>query len=218
MSAALSDVLLGSEMLDATAVFSPSGNYTLWIDRVGAYLVCLGELVTIGGPAAREPSADVSLLANLSRRHASILRSGERYVLHAHSPATVGGKAVLEKADLCDGAEVTLGTSVRWKFRLPSVVSGSARIEFLSDHRPARAADGVVLMNDTCLMGASAENHIRCPSWQFSLLLFRRNAELWIKGRDDLFLDGRHAPSGGALASGSVVTASEVRFRVERQS
>lgn len=211
MTAALSDMLLG-----ATAMFTPAGNYVLWIDQVGAYIICLGDCVTVGGPATGDAAADVPLLANLSRRHVTFLRSGERYVLHAHAPASVGSRPVHEKSDLSDGAELVLGASVRLKFRLPSVVSGSARIEFLSDHRPARAADGIVLMSDTCLLGPSSDNHIRCPQWPVSLLLFRREGQLWIKGRDDLFIDGRHSPEGGLLESGRLVSSSDVRFQIER--
>jgi len=205
-------------LLGETAMFVPAANYTLWIDQVGAFILCLGDVVSVGGPVSGSSAADIPLLANLSRRHVTFLRSGERYVLHAHSPSTVGGRPVHEKFDLCDGTEMTLGSSVRLRFRLPSVVSGSARIEFLSDHRPARAVDGVVLMNDTCLLGPSADNHIRCPAWPVSLLLYRRDGQLWIKGREDLFLDGRHAPAGGALSSGSLVSSSDVRFQVERLS
>lgn len=224
MAPALSDLVLGPTKgnefsyspLDATALHVSQSSYTFWIDQVGSYLVSLAELVSIGGPRSGDQVADVALMANLSRRHVSIVRSGERYVLHAHAATQVAGKAVLEKCDLCDGAELQLGHSVRLKFRIPSVVSGSARLEFLSDHRPASSADAVVLMSDTCLMGPSAENHIQCAAWPSSLLLFRKDKELWIKGRDDLFLDGAHAPQGGAIGSGTMVTATDIRFRVER--
>lgn len=206
---ALSDYVLG-----ATAVTERSPRYRLWIDRVGAFLVCLGDAVTIGGPASDAP-ADVSLLANLSRRHVTLARSGERYVIYAHAPVHIGGRPLHERADLCDGHELQLGSSVRLRFRLPSVMSGSARLEFLSDHRPAEAADAVILMHDTCLLGPTAENHVLCPGWPQSLLLYRQGDSLCCKSREDLFINGRHAPGGGELASGSVVTAAEIRFRLE---
>jgi hypothetical protein len=157
----------------------------------------------------------VSLLANLSRRHATFVRSGERYLLEAHAPATVAGKPIFEQVDLNEGNDVTLGSAVKLRFRLPNAMSGSARIEFVSDHRPNKPADGVVLMHDTCLLGPGAENHIRCPGWPQAVLVYRRGNELWCKSREELFIDGQHAPTGGTLRPGSIVTGSEIRFRLE---
>ncbi|MSR57149.1 MAG: hypothetical protein EXS05_05705 [Planctomycetaceae bacterium] len=205
----MSDYLLG-----APAVADRSQRFRLWIDRVGVFLVCLGDSITIGGPAA-DGAADVSLLANLSRRHATLSRSGERYVIYAHAPVLIAGRPLHERADLCDGNELQLGGSVRLRFRLPCVMSGSARLDFLSDHRPAYAADAVVLMHDTCLLGPAAENHIVCPDWPQSLLLYRQGGALCCKSRDDLFIDGRHSPGGGELPPGTVVTATDIRFRLE---
>jgi hypothetical protein len=206
---AMSDYVLGSN------VAQPCEKFVVWIDRVGAFLLCLGNEVSIGGPAAEEARADVSLLANLSRRHATFVRSGERYLLLAHSPVHVAGRAVHDRVDLSDGYDVALGANVRLRFRLPSVMSGTARVEFVSDHRPARSVDGVILMDDTCLFGPGAENHVRCPHWPHAVLLFRRDGKLWCKSREEIFLGGRHAPEGGELEPGVVVAGTDIRFRIE---
>lgn len=190
--------------------------FVLWIDQVGAFLLSLKSDLSVGGPSADVAQADVALLANLSRRHVTIVRSGERYLLVAHVPTHVAGRPVHDRSDLADGYEITLGGNVRLTFRLPSVMSGTARVDFVSDHRPARAVDAVILMDDTCLAGPGAENHIRCPGWQTSVLLYRRDGKLWCKSRDALFVDGRHAPEGAELKSGSVVTGSDIRFRIEQ--
>ncbi len=79
-------------------------------------------------------------------------------------------------------------------------------------------ADGVVLMDESCLLGPGAANHIRCPAWQQSVLLFRREGRLWCKSRDELFLGGKHAPGGGELEPGVVVTGTDIRFRIESVS
>jgi hypothetical protein len=73
-------------------------------------------------------------------------------------------------------------------------------------------------MDETCLIGPGAENHIRCPGWQQSVLLFRREGRLWCKSRDELFLGGKHAPVGGELEPGVVVTGTDIRFRIESAS
>ena len=207
----MSDYVLGSNPQPAAGE-----KFVLWIDRVGAFLLCLNDEVTIGGPAAEGGGADVPLLANLSRRHVTFVRSGERYLLLAHAPTQVAGRAVHDRVDLSDGYEVALGANVRLKFRLPSVMSGSARLEFVSDHRPARTADGVILMHDTCLIGPGPENHIRCPGWPHAVLLFRREGRLWCKSREELFVGGRHAPGEAALEPGVVVAGTDIRFRIEQ--
>jgi hypothetical protein len=207
---AMSDYVLGAQNPQ-----TGGERFLLWIDRVGAFVLCMGDRVSVGGPASEGAMADISLLANLSRRHATFVRSGERYVLHAHASALAAGRPVNERADLCDGTEIVLGTSVRLRFRLPTVMSGTARIEFVSDHRPTHAADGVILMDETCLLGPAAENHIRCPGWPQSVLLFRREGKIWCKSREDLFIDGQHAPGGGPLDPGSTVAGHELRFRIE---
>jgi hypothetical protein len=212
----MSDFVLGSNGLSSPEARSGE-KFVVWIDRVGAFLLCLKSEVTIGGPASDGVSADVSLLANLSRRHATFVRSGERYVLLAHAPSQAAGRTVHDRVDLADGYLLALGANVRLKFRLPSVMSGTARIEFLSDHRPSHAADAIILMDETCLIGPGPENHIRCPGWPNSVLLFRRDGKLWCKSRDDLFLGGRHAPEGGEVEPGVVVTGSDMRFRIEEQ-
>jgi hypothetical protein len=214
----MSALVMSDYVLGSNASAKPSEKFSIWIDRVGVFLLCLKSEVTFGGPATEGKVADVSLLANLSRRHATFVRSGERYLLVAHAPVQVAGRAVHDRVDLSDGYEVALGANVRLTFRLPSVMSGTARLEFASDHRPARSADGVVLMDETCLLGPGAENHIRCAGWQQSVLLFRREGRLWCKSRDELFLGGKHAPDGGELEPGVVVTGTDIRFRIESAS
>ena len=56
-------------------------------------------------------------------------------------------------------------------------------------------------MAETCLLGAAAENHIVCPGWSKSILLYRRDGRLHCKARDDLFIDDMDK---GAAADGAV--------------
>lgn len=189
--------------------------YMLWIDGVGAYLLCLGERVTIGGPAVDAEPADISLLANLSRRHATFLRHGEGYLLEAHSPTRVAGRVVSDKTYLSDGSELALGESVRLRFRMPTVLSASAKLEFLSGHRPARSVDGVILMAENCLIGPGLENHIRCADWSESIVLFVREGEFYCKSRGRQLVDGTPVAATTALFPGNVVSGGDYSFRLE---
>ena len=70
----------------------PGRRFLLWADAIGGYLVCLDDEVTLGR-AGPDGSADVPLLGDLSRRHASIPREGEHYTMRAVHATFVNGRA-----------------------------------------------------------------------------------------------------------------------------
>jgi hypothetical protein len=155
------------------------------------------------------------LLAGLSRRHATIIRAADGYFLEAHAPARVAGRDVCDRAFLNDGYDIELGASVRLRFRLPTALSASARLEFQSDHRPAHSVDSVILMDDTCLLGPGDENHVPCPDWPGTVLIVRKQQEMWCKSRLDVFVGERRAKDGLPIHSGDIVTGPDLRFRWE---
>ena len=57
--------------VDATG---PKGRFLLWVDAVGGYLVCLDDRVLLGR-AGPDSHADVPLMGDLSRNHATLLRN-----------------------------------------------------------------------------------------------------------------------------------------------
>ena len=189
--------------------------YLLWIDGVGAWLMCLGERVSIGGPQGDVEYADVALLANLSRKHVTFVRSGEGYILETHGLTTVSGRPAEDRTLIADGYTIELGGSVRLRFRQPTVLSATAAIDFESSHRPARRIDGIVLMDGTCLLGPGRENHIVCAGWDQTVLLYRKGDAFWCKAPGDVFIDGTPHTGGGAFQPGQVVTGLDFRFRLE---
>lgn len=198
-----------------TPGLADDGRFLLWVDGVGAYLVFVGERLSVGGPGGSGPGADVSLLANLSRRHAVFGRSGEGYLLEVQGPARVNGRGVEGQTHLAHNYQVELGEGVRLQFRQPSPLSCTATLEFLSDHRPAQSIDGVVLMDETCLLGPGPDNHIRCPDWENSVLVFRRDGEFHCKAAGDLLVNGKPAKSGSSFTAGDVLSVPDGRFRLE---
>lgn len=196
--------------------------HTLWIDGVGCFWMSPKDHMTIGSPEAPSPkqdnrgeSADLAILSDLKQRHATIIRTGEGYLLEAHGPVRVAGREVLDRTALSDGAILELGRSVRLRFRQPSALCLSARLDFASDHRPPQSVDGVVLLADTCLLGSGEENHIVCHDWLGQVLLVRQGLELWCRSRQALTVNGHRLGSGRRLQSGDVVSGEESRFRIE---
>lgn len=205
----------GAYQLESASSARSSERFMLWIDGVGGYWVGLCSRVTIGGPAHGGEAADLELLANLSRRHAALVRSGETYLLEPYSSARVAGRTIHEAVPLVSGYGIELGDGVHLTFRQPSVLSGTAVLEFASDHRPRQNVDGVVLMDETCLLGPGRENHIVCPDWPVSVVLFRRKGEFFCKSRGELFVSGQRLTDTRPMAPGDIVTGPDLRFRLE---
>ncbi len=200
---------------DATSVTNIPKRLMLWIDGVGAYLLCLKKEVTIGGPMQNSSPSEISLMANLSRCHATIIRDGESYFLEAHSPVHVDGRRVDWRTHLTKKSSIQLGENVQLQFRLPSVLSQSALLQFVSHHRPSFSVDGVVLMDENCLLGPGKENHIQCAQWEESLLLYIKGDNLYCKSHGDMFIDGEPATGASIIKPGQTVSGEEWRFRLE---
>lgn len=192
-----------------------AGRLMLWIDGVGGYLACLGNRVTLGGPSVSGNGADISLLANLSRRHATFIRTEGGYLLEPHAALSISGRTVQERTPLNTGYEIKLGSDVQLRFLQPTVLSASAVLDFESEHRPSHSVDGVILMDDTCLLGPGSGNHVRCRDWTETVVLYRRGDRLHCRSRADLFREGVALHPDDPLNSGDVVTGPDLRFRIE---
>ncbi|MFQ5730983.1 MAG: FHA domain-containing protein [Planctomycetaceae bacterium] len=193
-----------------------AARYHLWVDGVGGFLLSLKDRMTLGGPADADKQSDVTLLANLSRQHATFVRSGEGYVLEPHGTTFVGNRQILEPTPLSGEYVVRLGSNVELRFRLPSVLSATGVLEFASDHRPVYSVDGVIMMKDTCLLGPGREHHVICDGWSETVVLHRRDGEFWCKSRNPVAVGGKALTAGGPIRPGDVVSSgTEVRFRLE---
>ena len=95
-----------------------------WIDEVGGFLICLGEEVVLGQPSV--DGADIPLLADLSRQHATIRREGESYVLTPIHQVSIDGQRLAGPTVLTEGAQIELGGSVKMKFQKPHALSATA--------------------------------------------------------------------------------------------
>ena len=187
--------------------------FLLWIDGVGCYLLLDRRSVTLGGPTA--VATDISLLANLSRRHAEIVRDDSGHVLVAHGTVHVDDRLVADRINLSHGNTIRLGASVELVFGRPTALSATASLEFASDHRPALSVDGLVLVEQTCLLGPGADCHVHCPEWPDTVLLIRRDRQWFTRSVLPLEIDGRPARGETPLDDGGTVTGETFRFRIE---
>lgn len=194
-----------SAKVDTKAMKREAGKRLVaWIDGVGGYLICLGDEVILGQPASGS-DADIPILADISRRHASIRRDGEAYVITPIHKVAIDGVELTGPQVLNDGASITLGDAVKLEFRRPHALSGTAVISIASHHKTEPAVDGIVLMSESCVLGAKPQSHVPCRKWTDDLVLYRRDDELRFRTSATIEVDGE--PTGSSTtAEGGVIT------------
>jgi hypothetical protein len=192
----------------------PKGRFLLWVDGVGGYLVCMDDHIVLGR-AGPDSHADIPLMGDLSRNHATLLRNGEAYVLQAHQASFVNGKPVVDQTVLHDGDVIRLGSTVELEFRQPSPVSATARLAIVSRHRLPLAVDGVLLMAETCIVGDAAQAHIPAPTLKSPVVLYRQAGALWCRAIGAFDVDGRTCASRAPLTMQSSVLGDGFSFSLE---
>ena len=192
----------------------PTGRFLLWVDAVGGYLVCLDDCIVLGR-AGSDSHADVPLMGDLSRNHATLTRNGEAYLLRAHHASFVNGKPVVDQIVVHDGDVIRLGSTVELEFRQPSPVSATARLSILSRHRLPLAVDGVLLMAETCIVGEALQAHIPAPALKNPVVLYRQAGALWCRAVGAFDVDGRTCASRAPLTLQSSVLGDGFSFSLE---
>lgn len=195
---------------------SSCDRYMLWIDGVGAWQLCVGSQFLIGGPTLEHSAGDICLMANLSRRHATLQRTGEDWFIHPHQSTVVSGKSVTGPTLLRTGDALCLAERVRLGFRIPSVLSGSAMIDFESHHRPIHSVNGIILMTDTVLLGPRKDYHICCSDWTELIVIYRQDGQLRCRSKAALNVNGDRVRDSALLNDGSIVSGEDFRFRIEK--
>jgi hypothetical protein len=200
---ALADTHVGprSAKADTVTERKPGKRLVAWIDAVGGFLVCLGDEIVLGQPAA-DGSVDVPLLADLSRRHAIIRRDAEAYVL-------------TESVVLRDKSLIRLGDAVELRFRKPHALSNTAVLEIVSHHRTEPAVDGIVLMSESCILGPQAHSHVRCRQWTSDMVLFRRGDQLMCRTQAPVEVDGQTCVGQTAVGGNCRIESEEFALSLE---
>jgi hypothetical protein len=189
------------------------GRFLLWADVIGGYLVCLNDEIVLGR-AGVDSQADVALLGDLSRQHATVIRDGDGYIVKAHHPTYLNGKKI-DLSPLRNGDVLRLGSTVELEFHQPSPVSSTARLEIVSRHRLPLAVDGVILMAETCIVGPSPQAHIPAASLESPVVLYRQGGGLWCRASGEFEVDGESRASRAPLTLRSNVQGSGFAFSLE---
>ena len=120
---------------------------------------------------------------------------------------------------LPDGQSVTatcVTIANRGRFRIPSVLAGSALIDFESHHRPPHSVDGIILMTDSILLGPRQDHHISCPDWPELVVIYTQDGVLRCRSKSPLSINGMSVRDSAVLSDGTIVSGDDFRFRIER--
>jgi hypothetical protein len=200
---------------DPSEIAPPGPRFLLWIDGVGGYLVCTGSEVTLGQPVPGS-QVDVPILADISRRHATIRRDGESYLLNPLRPVKINGRTIDKPTTLTDGCLIEMGSGLQLRFRRPHPLSATARLDFVSRHRTQPAADGILLLADSCILGPGNGSHVPCRHWAHDVLLYQQGEQLYCRATSKLEIDGVAAPGGnGPITRKSQVSGEDFSLKLE---
>jgi hypothetical protein len=202
---------------DKSVVSVSCDRYMLWIDGVGAWQLCVGSEFLIGGPTRENPSADICLMANLSRRHATLKRIEEDWFIQPHQSTVVSGRSISGPSLLRSGDSICLAERVRLGFRIPSVLAGSAVVDFESHHRPAHSVNGIILMTDSVLLGPRKDYHVCCSEWSDLIVVYRQDGQLRCRSKMSMTVNGERVRDSAVLSDGAIVAGEDFRFRIEKQ-
>lgn len=216
-----------SESLRQTTLHKPSAasdtavagqqaeRHMLWVDAVGGYMVCVDDVIVLGQPAgSSQPS--VPIQADLSRRHAVLRREGGNYVLEPLGRVKLDGRELTGPTVLDHEHVIELGSAVRLRFTRPHALSATARLVIESGHRTVPAADAVLLMADSCILGPASHSHVRCRDWKQDVILFRKGNKLACRTNQPVELGGVPAEGPIELQPGSRVEGEEFALSVEK--
>lgn len=194
---------------------SPDQSFQIWIDGVGGYLVCPHKSVWIG-QAIPQSGIDIPVVGDLRRRHARIeLKEGEHLISPAGHLKVDGNSRRAGCSPLEDGQEIQFGERVKLKYAQPHPLSQTARLDFTSGNRTSPWSDGVLLMAQTIILGPSNRNHVHCPGWQKTLVIFRRKEQWMCRTSGEFEIDSKTFVDEGPIFLDSTISGDDYSLTLE---
>ncbi len=187
--------------------------FLLWIDAVGGFLICPGDVVRFGQAATGNP-VEVPLMADISRHQLTIRRDAEGYVAEPIRETRLNGRPLTASSGSGRWRPHRAGSS-RNLLSPAALLSATARVELAGSHRTRPSCDAVLLLAESCVLGPRPNSHIVCRDWPQDVVLFRQGAELVCLAPGSFEIDGRRCHDRGALVPGSRVAGHGFSFSLE---
>jgi FHA domain len=186
--------------------------FFLWIDGVGAWLVCLSPRIAIGQASPEAGPIDVPLYADVSRIHATLTRDEESYILETSRDVLVNGHSV-SRAVLQSGDRLSISACpMQFEQPVPGCLSGRLT---LGGRRLPMAVDGVLLMADMLVLGPGDKVHVRMPDLPQPLYLFRQKDRLGVRWQGEFSVEGTKHKDRAMLPSQGTVSSEAFTFAIE---
>jgi hypothetical protein len=145
--------------------------WRLWVDGSGGYLLLTGNSWSVGGLNQRM-NADVCVRADWASLTGHIERAGNDYFWR-------GRASTAERILIRSGQVLPIPGSASIILRQPSPLCDSAVLQLKPPHRFDQHVDGVVLVNETLLVGPTIDCHIRCRESSDRAVIARRG-DKWV--------------------------------------
>ena len=104
---------------------------------------------------------------------------------------------------------------MKLQLRRTHPLSLTARLDFLSRHRTQPAADAVLLLADSCVLGPKPQSHVVCRDWTREVILFRQEEKLYCHAAGHFEIDGVACRNRGLLQANSRVSGEGFSFSLE---
>ena len=186
----------------------------MWIDGIGGFLLVDRDEILIG-QAISGTAVDVSIVGDLSRQAAALRRSAGDYLLQPLQPTLLNNKPVDRAQVLHDGDLFQIGNRVKLKFNKPSPLSATARLELVSLNRFKPSVDGVLLLDDSCILGPNPGSHVLCAGWKSELLLFRHAGGWFFRSLEEVDVEGEPQVGQIPLVSGMRLRGEDFSLSIE---
>ncbi len=186
----------------------------LWIDGVGGFSLVEKDEVIIG-QAIETSAADVCIVGDLSRQAGVLRRTDGDYLLQPLQQTQLNERSVDRAQLLHDRDIIQFGNRVKLRFAKPNPLSSTARLDLLSVNRFSPSVDAILLLADSCILGASAGSHVVCPHWTSELVLFKRASGWFIRSQDTVEVNGSPLAGQFPLESGLRVCGADFSLSIE---
>jgi hypothetical protein len=159
-----------------------------------------GDRWSVGGLSSDDLLADICVRADWPRRAGTIQRSGSDYFWQGTSDAD-------DLMLITGGNPLPITGSATVTMQQPSPLSNSATLKLDPPHRFNDHVDGVVLVNETLLIGPQPDCHVRCHQSPDRAVLTRRGKR-WL-GKVGTSSDFEEIPLGRRIKLHSLAMTLE---------